>query len=329
MKKITASVTFILLTLQLLAQTNEQKMDALVSAFVAQSQFNGTVLVGHKNNIIFQKGYGVRNTGNRVPNDVNSIYQIGSLTKQFTAAIIMQLHQENKLGLQDKLSKYFTGFTNGDKITIEHLLTHTSGLFNYTNDSVVMHGDLTEHYSEEDFLKKFRAYPSDFAPGTDWNYSNTGYVILGYIIGKVEKKPYEKVVRQRILRPLGMINSGFDFSHLTHANKTTGYFFIHEGGKQSPVVDSTISHAAGALYSTVGDLYKWERAISANKILSAASWKKVFTPFKSKYGYGWNIDSVFEKPITHHSGGIHGYVSYILRFPTEDLAVIIIDNSSS
>lgn len=329
MKKITTYLFLLFAGFELAAQTMEQKMDALVSAYAAQGQFNGTVLVGHQNKIVFQKGFGFRNTVRKEMNDANSIFQVGSLTKQFTAAIIMQLYQEKKLDLQDKLSKYFPGFTNGDQITIEHLLTHTSGLFNYTNDSTVMHGDLAAHYSEEKFLDKFRTYPADFAPGTEWNYSNTGYVILGYIISKIEKKPYETVMRERILRPLGMNHSGFDFTHLSHPQKTTGYFYVHEGGREAPVVDSTISHAAGALYATVGDLYKWERAVSSNKILNEGSWKKVFTPYKNKYGYGWNLDTVFSRPITHHSGGIPGYLSYILRFPGEDLSVIIVDNSSS
>ncbi|HEY0356347.1 MAG TPA: serine hydrolase domain-containing protein, partial [Flavisolibacter sp.] len=287
------------------AQSIEQKMDALMNAYVGQKKFNGSVLVAQKGKVLYQKGFGYRNAEDKIANDANSIFQIGSITKQFTSAIIMQLMQEKKLKLDDKLEQYFPGFPNGNKITIEHLLTHTSGLFNYTNDSVIMNGDVSKSYSHEELLKKFRSYPPDFEPGSKWNYSNTGYSLLGYIIEKVERKPYETVARERILGPLGMTNSGFDFTHFNHPNKTRGYFIIEPSIVRAPIVDSTLAYSAGALYSTVGDLYKWERAISSDKILKPESWKAVFTPYKNKYGYGWSIDSLYGKPFASHGGGIH------------------------
>lgn len=310
------------------AQSIEQKMDELLTAYAAQNKLNGSVLVAQKGKVIYEKGFGYRNAETKAPNDVNSIFQIGSVTKQITAAVIMQLQQEGKLSVQDKLSKYFSGFPNGDKITIENLLTHTSGIYNYTNDTVIMKNDITRHYSQEEMMKLFKNYPPDFEPGAKWNYSNSGYSILGYIIEKVEKKPYEKVVRERIFQPLGMNNSGFDFTNLSGSNKTKGYFAINPP-VPAPVVDSTIAYAAGAVYTTVGDLYKWERAIYTNKILKPESWKAVFTPYKNKYGYGWGIDSLYGRLVTTHGGGIHGFTSNILRFPSDELAVIVFDNSSS
>jgi CubicO group peptidase (beta-lactamase class C family) len=153
---------------------------------------------------------------------------------------------------------------------------------------------------------------------------------LGYIIEKVTKEPYEQVVRKRIFKPLGMNNSGFNFSGLTNERKAKGYFTLTSKTPiASPVVDSTIAYAAGAIYSTVEDLYKWERAISSNKILSPAAWKSVFTPYMSKYGYGWLIDTLYGKEIMAHGGGIHGFASYLLRIPEEDVVVILLDNSSS
>jgi CubicO group peptidase (beta-lactamase class C family) len=286
-------------------------------------------LVGQKGKVIYQKGFGYRNAEEKKPNDVNSIFQIGSITKQITSAVVMQLQQEGKLSVQDKLSKYFPGFTNGDKITIQNLLTHTSGIYNYTNDSVIMKNDVTRHYSEEEMMKLFKSYPPDFEPDAKWNYSNTAYSILGYIIQKVENKPYEKVVRERIFQPLGMNQSGFDFTDLSNSNKTKGYFSLNPKPVPAPIVDSTIAYSAGAVYTTVGDLYKWERAIYSDKILKPESWKAVFTPYKNKYGYGWGIDSMYGKLITTHSGGIHGFSSNILRFPQDEVVVIVFDNSSS
>jgi len=329
MRKILFSLIIVVLSVQSFAQSIEQKIDELLTAYSNQNKLNGVILVAQKGKVIYQKGFGYRNAEEKIPNDVNSIFQIGSITKQITSAVIMQLQQEGKLSVHDKLSKYFSGFVNGDKITIENMLTHTSGIYNYTNDTAIMKNDVTKHYSQEQMLTLFKSYPPDFEPGTKWNYSNSAYSILGYIIEKVEKKPYEKVVRERIFQPLGMSNSGFDFTDLSNPNKTKGYFSLNPKPMPAPIVDSTIAYAAGAVYTTVGDLYKWERSISTNKILKPESWKAVFTPYKNKYGYGWSIDSLYGKLIIAHSGGIHGYASYILRFPQDEAAVIVFDNSSS
>ncbi len=312
------------------AQSLEAKMDSLVSDYARKTNFNGAVLVAQKGKVIFQKGYGYKDADGKIPNDVNSIFQIGSITKQFTAALIMQLAQEKKLSVKDKLSKYFPGYPNANKITIEHLLTHTSGIYNYTNDTNLIKGNVTRHYNEKEMLATFRDRPLDFEPGKGWNYSNSAYVLLGYIIKKVAKKPYEQVMHERILGPLRMAQSGFDFTHLTDQNKTKGYFSLTPNQiLPAPVVDSTISYSAGALYSTVGDLAKWDMAIYTSKVLTPSSWKATFTPFKNKYGYGWGIDTLYGKIITAHSGGIHGFSSYIMRIPQDELLVVALSNSSS
>ena len=193
-----------------------------------------------------------------------------------------------------------------------------------------MKSDVTKHYSESEILATFKDRPLDFEPGTKWNYSNSAYSLLGYIIEKVAKKPYESVVRERIFLPLGMTSSGFDFTHLNAAQKSKGYYTIDDNGAlPAPVVDSTIAFSAGAVYSTVEDLYKWERAVTTAKILKPESWKTVFTPYKNKYGYGWGIDSMYNRMYTAHSGGIHGFASYLIRFPQEEVTVILLDNASS
>jgi CubicO group peptidase (beta-lactamase class C family) len=330
MKKTTAYFFILFVSFQLSAQTVEDKIDALLNAYSKDNKFNGSVLVAYKGNVLFQKGYGYKNVESQQVNDANTIYQIGSITKQITAAVIMQLHEEKKLSIQDKLSKYYPSFPNGDKITVEHLLTHTSGIYNYTNDTGLMKRNVEQSYSEDRMLAIFKDRPLDFEPGTKWNYSNSGYSLLGYIIQKVTKKPYEQVVRERILRPLGMVNSGFDFTHLKTGDKAQGYFAINGStSMRAPIVDSSIAYAAGALYSTVGDLFKWESAISTNKILKYDSWKTVFTPYKNKYGYGWSIDSIYNKITMAHSGGIHGFSSFITRFPEDKLAVILLTNTAT
>ncbi len=330
MRKIVVSLCLLFVAINLHSQGVREKMDELLTAYEKQNKFNGTVLVAKKGNVLFEKAYGYRNAEQKIMHDRNSIFQIGSLTKQFTAAIIMQLAEENKLSLQDKLSKYFPGFANGDKITIEHLLTHTSGLFNYTSDTAILKSNVTKHYSQQEFIDIIRKYNPDFEPGSKMSYSNSGYQMLGYIIEKVTNKPYEQVVRERILYPLKMVNTGFDFTHLDNLYKSKGYFSLQgEKGLPAPVVDSTIAYAAGALYSTMGDLYLWERAIYTDKVLKQNAWKSVFTPYMSKYGYGWGIDRLYGKLINAHSGGIHGFTSYLLRFPEDELAIIVLSNSSS
>lgn len=330
MKRIYAFVFMVYASVSLHAQNISEKMDALVAAYAKETGFNGVVMVAQKGNILFQKGYGYKNAEEKMNNDVQTIFQVGSITKQFTAALIMQLQQEKKLSVNDKLSKYYPSYPNGDKITIENLLTHTSGIFNYTNDTSLMKSDVTRSYSEKELVATFRDKPLSFEPGSKWEYSNSAYTLLGFIIQKVTKKPYEQVMRERILQPLQMANSGFDFTHLNNSNKAKGYFSLRpEKAMPAPVVDSTIAYAAGALYSTVDDLYKWERAIYTNKILMPESWKRTFTPLKNKYGYGWGIDTLYGKNYTAHSGGIHGFSSYLMRFPEDELAIIALSNSSS
>ena len=165
MKRIALSLLIGFLFVRLHAQPVEQKIEELLTAYANQNKLNGSVLVAQKGKIIYQKGLGYRNAEQKIPNDVNSIFQIGSITKQITAAVIMALQQEGKLSVKDKLSKYFSGFTNGDKITIENLLTHTSGIHNYTEDSVLMKSDVTKHYSQEQMLKLFAGYSPHFEPG--------------------------------------------------------------------------------------------------------------------------------------------------------------------
>ena len=153
-------------------------------------------------------------------------------------------------------------------------------------------------------------------PGEKYRYSNTGYMLLGYLIEKVTKKSYEQNVRERILQPLEMNQSGFNFTNLEHPDKEKGYTSIKaDTPVASIIVDSTISYASGALYSTINDLYKWERSIYTEKILSQDTWKRVFTPDKNKYGYGWGIDSFYNKEVMGHGGDIPGFSSYILRVP--------------
>src|SRR6187397_2313327 len=305
------------------------KLDTLMSAYAKLHKFNGSVLVAKNDVILLNKGYGYRNAENKVSNNEQTIFQLGSITKQFTSAVILKLQEEKKLSVSDKLSKYFPGYPKGDSITIEHLLTHTSGIYNYTNDGDFMTTEVTKPASREKMMALFKNKPLDFSPGTSWNYSNSGYSLLGYIIEAVTKKTYYQAVRKYIFTPLHMTHSGFDFIHLKKNEKATGYFSLQgKNAAIAPIVDSSVSFSAGAIYSTVGDLYLWHKALQKNTVLSKAQQEKAYTPVKNKYGYGWGIDSIGGKRVVSHGGGIHGFITEISRVPEDDVCVILLSNAS-
>ncbi len=306
------------------------KLDALIDAYAKLYKFNGSALVAKNGIILLNKGYGYRNATDKVANNEQTIFQLGSVTKQFTSAVILKLQEEKKLSVSDKLSKYFPGYPKGDSITIEQLLTHTSGIYNYTDDEKFMANEVTKPANREMMMALFRDKPLDFSPGTSWSYSNSGYSLLGYIIEAVTKKPYEQAVRKYIFTPLKMVHSGFDFTHLKSSEKAIGYFKLNDKEKEeAPIVDSSVSFSAGAIYSTVGDLYLWHKALQKNNILSREQQEKAYTPVKNRYGYGWSIDSIEGKRRVSHGGGIHGFITTIARVPEDDICIVLLSNGSN
>lgn len=310
-------------------QTETAQLDSIVTQYANLQKFNGTVLIAKGGNILLDKGYGYRNVAGKILNDKNSVFQLGSITKQFTTAIILKLQEERKLSVNDKLSKYFPKYPKGDSITIEQLMLHTSGIYSYTSDQKFMETEVSKPSNREKMMALFKDKPLDFSPGNGWRYSNSGYSMLGYIIEKVAKIPYEQAVRKYIFTPLQMRYSGFDFTHLKSPEKTTGYFKIEgENATVAPIVDSSVSYAAGAIYSTVGDLYKWHRALEQHNILSKHDQEKAYTPVRNKYGYGWVIDSVEGRRKVGHGGGIHGYITNFVRVPEDDICIVLLSNAS-
>jgi CubicO group peptidase (beta-lactamase class C family) len=280
MKKILLSLIILGTTYPVFTQNISTKLDTLIGAYENESGFTGTVLVATKGTVILEKGYGYKNKSTKALNDTNTIFQIGSITKQFTSAIILQLLEQNKLALQDSLTKYIPDYPNGDKITIEQLLTHTAGVYNYTNDAAFVEKESTHPIIRDSLITRFKYKPLDFPPGQKYRYSNSGYFLLGYIIEKITGQSYFQVVRQHIFQPLHMDHSGFDFTGLNNPNKAIGYT-SPQSTMPASIVDSSVSFSAGAIYTTVGDLYKWDRALLAGKILSPASrlFNLIFHPF--------------------------------------------------
>src|SRR5690242_10060937 len=331
MKKILFAILFLqLVHYSCFAQNETAQIDSLLNAYNHLSKFNGSALVAKNGTILLNKGFGYRNAETRVLNDANSIYQLGSVTKQFTSAIILKLQAEKKLSVTDQLSKYFPDYPKGDSITIKQLLTHTSGIYNYTNDENFMKNEITKPKTREQMMALFENKPLDFSPGTSWSYSNSGYSLLGYIIEKVTNTSYEQAVRDYIFSPLKMTNSGFDFTHLKNFDKTIGYLVLNARDTvRAPIVDSTVSFSAGAIYSTTGDLYRWSHTLENNTILSASQQNEAYTPVKNNYGYGWQIDSIDGKRRVAHGGGIPGYITIISRVPADEVTIILLSNASN
>jgi CubicO group peptidase (beta-lactamase class C family) len=310
------------------AQEMSRKIDTLISAYVDLGKFSGTALVAWHGRILFEKSYGWKDFSAGRLNNSHTIYQIGSITKEFTAAVVLRLRTQRKLTLEDPLSRFYPDFPKGDSITIKHLLTHTSGIPDYTHrpDFEAISVIPT---NEASLLERLKQQPLEFSPGEKFKYSNSGYALLGYIIEKVTHEPYEKVVREMLLQPLKMEATGFDYKGLKSRDKAQGYtiFSVLEK-KVCPVIDATEFFAAGGMYSTVGDLYKWHQGWQQGLVLDEQSEKAAYTPFKGTYGYGWDMDSVYHKQVVGHSGAMFGFRSKMVRIPSDDLFIILLNNRS-
>lgn len=309
------------------AQEKAKRIDSVVKLYQQHGSFNGSVLAYQYGRPVLVKGYGYRDVSKKLLNDSNTVFQIGSVTKTFTATMIMMLQEQGKLNIKDKLNKYFTDYPDGDKITIENLLTHTSGIFNYTEDTTFSIVAMTQHQDRKAMMQVFKDKMTGMEPGTKFYYSNSNYLLLGYIIEDVTGKSYYNALRGMILQPLGMKNTGCNFAGLKSKNKAVGYFSIDDGkGDNAPVIDSSVSYAAGCIYTTVSDLNKWANAIHKKQLLTEEDWTKVTTVYKQNYGYGWMIGEAMGKKSIGHNGGIHGFISNMFLMPDDASTVILISN---
>ncbi|HMJ46693.1 MAG TPA: serine hydrolase [Ferruginibacter sp.] len=327
MKKLIITIpTLIFTVLAAGGQDVGKRIDSLIEKAVKLNRFNGSVLVSKNGKIVYEKSDGYQNVNKHILNTSNTIYQIGSTTKEFTAAVILKLAEQHKLSLEDKLSKYFPDYKRGDEITVKHLLTHTSGISEILRDHTAVNESAIPR-SIEKTLSYFINKPLDFDPGTRYSYSNSGYILLGLIIEKVTGQTYQLAVREFILKPLKMNHTGFDFAGLRSSYKAMGYTkytqLIHE---ESIPWDSTATFSAGSLYSTVKDLYKWHQGLLNYKVYSKASLQEATTPFLEGYGLGCWIDTLYTKKIVSHGGNILGFTGYFGRIQEDDVCVILLNN---
>lgn len=315
-----------LLSLSVAAQDAAAKFDEYLSGLAKQNLFSGAVLVSKDGKVIFQKGYGKANEEFDIPNTPQTRFRLGSITKQFTSAAILLLEERGKLRVTDPVCNYVTNCPDAWKeITIHHLLSHTSGIPNFTalpDYAPNMHAPVTN----DAMLTRFRDRPLDFKPMEKWNYSNSGYFLLGVIIEKAGGETYENFLQKNIFDPLKMANSGYDRFEKILKNRATGYSSLKGGRVNSTYLDMSQPGAAGALYSTVEDLFAWNEALFGGKLLSARSLETMTTPVKNNYGYGVGIAETFKRKTISHGGGINGFSTYLLRYLDDKVTIAVLRN---
>lgn len=328
-----------LFSLTTFAQDKAKQIEDLLAKYTEYGQFNGSALVAENGKVILKKGFGLANMEWNIPNQPDTKFRLGSITKQFTALLIVKLAEEGKLKLDVPITTYLPDYPkeNGDIITIHNLLTHTSGIPNYTNAPNFLRDKAKNPYTPADFVKTFDKLPLDFKPGEKFNYSNSGYFLLGYIIEKITGKTYEQYLQETIFTPLKMVNSGYDHSEIIIKNRAQGYEKRGKNYSNASYLDMSIPYAAGSLYSTVEDLYLWDQALYTNKLLSEKSMESLFKPYikawgDESYGYGWsledvNIEGKGKLKVIEHGGGINGFNTIISRIPADKILVVLLNNT--
>ncbi|HWP54788.1 MAG TPA: serine hydrolase [Pyrinomonadaceae bacterium] len=318
------------------AQSKANKIDSLVSLYHKYGQFNGSVLVADNGKVLYQKGFGPANMEWNIPNAPDTKFRLGSITKQFTATLILQLVEQGKIKLDGKLTDYLPDYRKdtGNKVTIHNLLSHTSGIPSYTSLPGFFQNVSRNPFTVDDFIKKYASGELEFEPGTKFVYDNSGYFLLGAIIEKVTGKPYEQVLKENIFDPLGMMNSGYDRWGTILNKRATGYTRTPKGYQTAAYLDMSIPYAAGSLYSTVEDLYLWDQALYGDKVLTAKSKDLMFKPNLNNYGYGFVITKAtlapptkLAVPVIQHNGGINGFSTVIVRMTNEKRLIVLLDNA--
>ncbi|MGH7945479.1 MAG: serine hydrolase domain-containing protein, partial [Opitutaceae bacterium] len=303
------------------------KFTEYMEAQARVSGFTGAVLVARDGTVLFARGYGMANLEHSIPNSPATKFRLGSITKQFTAAAILQLQEKGKLSVQDPVCKYVPNCPAAwAPVTIHHLLTHTSGIPNFTSFPDYLKTMMIASPPEKS-LERFRDKPLEFTPGEKFNYSNSGYVLLGFILEKAAGQSYDDYLRANIFAPLRMNESGYDWSNTVLPGRASGYARRGQSDyANAEYIHMTIPHAAGALYSSVEDFVKWDQALYSDKVLSEASRQAMFTPFKSDYAYGWAVRAVAGHKMVSHAGGINGFNTSFMRFPDDKLCVVVFSN---
>ena len=327
-------LTFLIAVFSLQAtysQTLETKVDSVITTvFKEKNGPGGVFLVAKDGRSIYRKAFGKANLELDVNMKPENVFQIGSMTKQFTAIAVMMLVEQGKLNVNNPISKFIPDYPNGNKITIHHLLTHTSGIKDFTKMKSIM-SIARKDLSPKDLVDFFKDEPTDFQPGEKFDYNNSGYVVLGYILELVSGKTYEDFIEQNIFKKVGMNNSRYASDREIVNNRAYGYH--NRGAFTNKInISLTIPYASGSLMSTVDDMLKWQKAINNNVLVSQSTIDKVFTKHtlnngeQITYGYGWHLKNINGIPTREHGGSIFGFKSMGVYVPSMDIYVIGFSN---
>lgn len=314
----------------------QQQLDDYVKLFEKAGLFSGSVLVADQGRVVLQKGYGLADRTAGTPNTPDTRFRIGSLTKQFTAALVLQLAEQGQLKLDGRVGDYLPDYPSaaGRALTLHQLLTHTAGLPDYTAQPAFAAVSTTPQTPAQ-LVALFAGLPLEFVPGTQYKYSNSNYVLLGAIIEKVTGQPYAQVFEARIARPARLRATAYAPAEPADARRAAGYRATPAGLAPAQPLHLSVPYAAGAITSTVADLYRWSQALTGTRVLSAASQRLLFTPAKENYAYGWIVfqarignapDTV---QVQEHNGAVNGFASYLVRVPQRRQCIVLLDNHSN
>jgi CubicO group peptidase (beta-lactamase class C family) len=307
-------------------QTLETRLDDYMNALTALHRFGGAVLVARDGVPVLAKGYGFANAEWQVANAPTVKFRVGSITKQFTATLIMMLQNDGKLAVSDPVCKFVPACPAAWRpITLHQILTHTAGVPEYTELPSFKRTQALPATPAQ-LLARFKSLPLDFKPGTKFKYSNSGYVLLGFVLERVTGTPYATLLKTRIFDVVHMDDSGYDDNAAIIPHRAAGYTSRRGQLANAAYIDMTIPYAAGSIYSTVKDLLKWDQALYTTALLPKGSLDAMFTPYKAIAGYGWAIDTQFGHKMISHNGGIDGFVSNIARYPDDKVTIIVLSN---
>jgi CubicO group peptidase (beta-lactamase class C family) len=293
--------------------------------------FQGAVLVSHQGERLLCQGYGMANEEHEVINTPQTKFRIGSLTKGFTAVAILQLEERGLLSTEENIGRYLPDFPNGNRMTIHHLLTHTSGIPDFAGLPDYWTRIMRLPSSLDETIRLFRDLPLEFTPGEQFRYSNSSYILLTRIIEEVSEESFTDYIRNNILLPLNMHDTGVDDGSTIIKGMASGYSVWKEKIR-AEYIDMSIPQGAYGMYSTVEDLYRWDQALLTEQLVSSSSLRKMFTPYREIYGYGWVIQSLMiarkpRKCISHY-GDINGFCCNMLRLVDDGWTIILLSNLS-
>jgi CubicO group peptidase (beta-lactamase class C family) len=313
----------------LAAEDPASKIDKILNSLTEREAFTGAVLVARNGEVLLSQGYGLADRDKKLPNAPQTKYRLGSITKQFTAMAILMLQAQDKLNVQDSICRYISECpVTWQDITIHHLLTHTSGIPNFTDFRDYKATKATPSPPEQT-IARFKDKPLNFPPGEQWSYSNSGYIVLGYIIEQASGLPYETFLQQYIFEPLQMKDTGYDHNDGSLAIGYTGTLGLW---READYINMTVPYAAGGLYSTVEDLYRWDQALYTERLVSKDLVDLMFTPHAkmpiadSSYGYGWAVGKMNNHQVVGHGGGIEGFATEIRRYIDDEVTIIVLSN---